>query len=105
LSNNFEYGLANGTSVANVTKPSHCVALILLGGLIHSPELPNVSSNLALIKPVIANKTNKKPARRLTDRQRDILREYFANAIVLAAIKTEEPVPTPRKVPQLRVVK
>jgi hypothetical protein len=54
---------------------------------------------------VIANKTNKKPARRLTDRQRDILREYFANAIVLAAIKTEEPVPTPRKVPQLRVVK
>jgi hypothetical protein len=68
--------------------------------------LLNASSNLAIINPVIATKTNKKPARpRLADRRRDILREYFANAIVLAAIKTEEPVPAPRKAPQLRVVK
>jgi hypothetical protein len=55
---------------------------------------------------VTANKTNKKPARpRLTDRSRDILREFFANAIVLAAIKSGEPVPTPRQAPRLRVVK
>jgi hypothetical protein len=55
---------------------------------------------------MIATKTNKKTARpRLTDRRRDILREFFANAIVLAAIKSGEPIPTPGKAPRLRVVK
>ncbi len=33
--------------------------------------------------------SHKKPSRpRMTDRRRDILREFFANAVVLAAIKT-----------------
>jgi hypothetical protein len=55
---------------------------------------------------VTANKTNKKPTRpRLTARRRDILREFFANAIVLAAIKSGEPIPNPGKAPQFRVVK
>jgi hypothetical protein len=55
---------------------------------------------------VTATKTNKKPARsHATDRSRDILREFFANAIVLAAIKSGESIPTPRKIPLLRVVK
>lgn len=46
---------------------------------------------------MIATNTNKKAARpRLTDRRRDLLREFFANAIVLAAIKSGGPVPALR---------
>ena len=79
-------------ALLNVTKPSHSASPYFFNFLIQTTPSGNINVSLTSVSqsPVIANNTTKpaRPARKSKDRRPELLREFFATALVLAALKS-----------------